>query len=104
MIIGSKTIALVIASVLLGTITFNQAYSLKGSDATNDKEINEANDLRSNQSDALNLTNGSTLGSPIIGTVIGKAIGNSANSDDDEAKKQTEFALQPNQSDSLSPD
>ena len=86
--------ALVIASVLLCTIAVNQTYSLKGSDATNDKEINEANDLRSNQSDSLNLTKGSTLGSPIIGTLIGKAIGNSANSDDDDVA-----AVRPNQSD-----
>jgi hypothetical protein len=74
----------------------------------NDKEVNEANVLRLNQSESssLNLTNndGSTFGSPIIGTLIGKAIGNSANSDDDEAKKESEFALRPNQSDSLSPD
>ncbi len=69
-----------------------------------DKEVNGANFLRLNQSESLNLTNGSTLGSPIIGTLIGKAIGNSANSDDDEAKKVSEFALRPNQSDSLSPD
>ena len=86
--------ALVIASVLLCTIAVNQTYSLKGSDATNDKEINEANDLRSNQSDSLNLTKGSTLGSPIIGTLIGTAIGNSANSDDDDVA-----AVRPNQSD-----
>ena len=63
--------------------------------------------LRFNQSESssLNLTN-TSLGSPIIGTLIGKAIGDSANSDDDsarEAKKLNEFALRPNQSDSLSP-
>ena len=96
-------IALVIASVLLCTITVNQVYALKGSELVNDKEVNKANDFRSNQSESLNLTNGSTLGSPVIGTLIGKAIGNSANSDDD-AKKESEFVIRPNQSDSLSPD
>ncbi len=97
-------IALVIASVLICTITVNQVYALKGSELVNDKEVNKANDFRSNQSESLNLTNGSTLGSPVIGTLIGKAIGNSANSDDDDARKESEFVIRPNQSDSLSPD
>ena len=74
--------------------------ALKGSEKQkqlmNDKEV-----LRLNQSESssLNMTDidDSTLGSHIIGTLIGKAIGNSANSDDDD-----EAVVLPNQSDSLS--
>ena len=59
----------------------------------------------SNQSESssLNLT---SIGSPIIETLIGKAIGNFTNSEDAarEAKKLNEFALRPNQSDSVPPD
>jgi hypothetical protein len=59
----------------------------------------------SNQSESssMNLT---SIGSPTIGTLIGKAIGNSTSSDDVArvAEKSNELALRPNQSDSVHPD
>ena len=56
--------------------------------------------LNQSESSSLNPTN-TSLGSPIIGTLIGKAIGDSVNSDDDaerEEKKLNEFAILPNKS------
>ena len=94
------------------TISTNNANEAALEDSEQQKQLmnykeDELSLLRFNQSESssLNLTN-TSLGSPIIGTLIGKAIGDSANSDDDsarEAKKLNEFALRPNQSDSLSP-